>query len=95
MSKDTQELSREAKERGFKIYKGIVNIFTIILLILLYRSLYITFDENHWLYGLGVFYFILRLAAFARRERKAYELDIPVTEYMEKRNEEIRQKNND
>lgn len=84
MSKNTKELSRETKEKAFKTYKGIINIFVIILLVQLYRALYVTNDEYYWVYAIGVLWFILRLAGFASRERKAAKEGIPVTEWMEK-----------
>jgi len=93
MSKNTKELSRDSKEKGFKVYKFIVNVFVIVLLVLLYRSLYVNLDGLHWMYGGGVLWFILRLAGFASRERKARALGIPVTEYVEKRTDKLNNKN--
>lgn len=94
MRKNTDELSRETKEIGFRVYKWILNIFTIVLLIQLYRSLYINIDDNYWVYGIGVLYFTVRLVVFASRERKAFDAGIPVTEWMERRNEELENRNN-
>ncbi len=93
MSKNISPEGREYKEKGYRIYKTLVHIFTIFGLYALYQSLWVTHDGNHWLFGVGVIYLILKLAMFTRRERKAAELDIPVTEYMERRQEELRNKN--
>jgi hypothetical protein len=88
------KLSRKNKERGYSIYKTIVHLVTITLLFILYRSLYITQDGNHWFYGIGIVYFILRLAIFSSRERNAASMGIPITEYMEMSIEEKRNKIN-
>jgi len=77
------KLSRNSKEKGYKIYRAIVHMATIVLLYLLYRSLYVNHDGSHWFFGLGVVYFIVRLAIFSSREGRAYKMGITITEYME------------
>ena len=96
MDNKKNNISREIRERGWLTYKRIMNILTIILLVLLYRSIYVNDNDYPWLYIFLLFHFIVRLYILAKRERKASELGIPVTEYIDNLIEEQKQnKKND
>lgn len=96
MEQNTEEQQRASVNRGKDNFKILLNIFTIVLLILLYRSLFVTHDGNHWLYGIGAFYWIIRLAVIHRREKKAYDMGITYYDYLVHRKKELEDKlNND
>jgi len=77
------DISREIRERGWLTYKRIMNVLTITLLVLLYRSIYVNDNDYPWLYIFLLSHFIVRLHILAKRERKASEFGIPVTEYID------------
>lgn len=92
MKQNTEEQRRDSVNKGKNAYKVLVNIFIIVLLIQLYRSLYVTGDGYHWMYGVGVAWFILKLAIIHVREKRAYEMGLTYYDYLEHRKKELKDK---